>query len=377
MAGEWMLESAKQPLIVLAAMLLIGVPAAAHPEGFSGVRVLVNGEGVRAVITLHTRDFSQWFPPRGYSNYVAEVCRELEAQARAGELLEVQLGERALKAVRARATSPEVGMIQVEVEYPIDTAGGGMLALCSRHLIRLPRGHQQLLYVEDWRGASSGRSLLEETLSTDQDSCAVNLPAIAAGAAAATAPGSPRGGGISFFSMGVGHILSGYDHLLFLAALLLVCRGFGEAATVITCFTAAHSITLALAALNVVNLSPRLVEPAIAASIAYVGLENILGRRRLAWRCMVTFGFGLVHGLGFASALREAGLGLTPGGIALPVLKFNLGVEAGQLCVAGVVFPLLLWVRRWPQFERRWVPACSLVVALAGGCWLVVRILPG
>jgi hypothetical protein len=92
---------------------------------------------------------------------------------------------------------------------------------------------------------------------------------------------------------------------------------------------------------------------------------------------MVTFGFGLVHGLGFASALREAGLGLTPGGISLPVLKFNLGVEAGQLCVAGVVFPLLLWVRRWPQFERRWVPACSLVVALAGGFWLVVRILPG
>jgi hydrogenase/urease accessory protein HupE len=362
-------------------MLATALPANAHPEGFSGVRVLVNPNDLRAIFTLHTRDFSQWFPARRHPNYVADVCRELEAQATAGELLEVQLGERPLTATRARATSPEIGMIQVEVEYAAKTTSGGLLSLTSHSLIRLPRGHQQLLYVEDWRsaapGATTGRALHEETLTTDQDTCAVDLPKWAPGDNPAPAASTRHSPGISFFSMGIGHILSGYDHLLFLAALLLVCKNFREAATVITCFTAAHSITLALAALNVVNLSPRFVEPAIAASIAYVGLENILGRRRLAWRCMVTFAFGLVHGLGFASALREAGVGSTPGGIAWPLLTFNLGVEAGQLCVAGLLFPLLLWVRRWPRFERRWVPACSLAVALAGGCWLVVRILPG
>jgi hydrogenase/urease accessory protein HupE len=342
---------------------------------------LVNPDNLRAVITLHTRDFSQWFPPRRYPDYVADVCRAIEAQAMAGDLLEMQLGDQPLTATSAHANSPETGMIQVEVEYAVKTNAGGLLSLTSHSLIRLPRGHQQLLYIEDWRGASAGattgRALHEETLTTDQDTCAVDLPPWSPGSNPAPAASTAHSHGISFLSMGVGHILSGYDHLLFLAALLLVCKSFREAATVITCFTAAHSITLALAALNVLNLSPRFVEPAIAASIAYVGFENILGRRRLAWRCLVTFGFGLVHGLGFASALREAGIGSTPGGIAWPLLTFNLGVEAGQLCVAGVLFPMLLWVRRWPHFERRWVPACSLAVALAGGCWLVVRILPG
>jgi hydrogenase/urease accessory protein HupE len=368
-------------LAMLLTMLVTAWPASAHPEGFSGVRILVNSDHLRAVITLHTRDFSQWFPPRRYPNYVADVSRAIEVQATAGDLLEVQLGDQPLTASGSHATSPEIGMIQVEVEYAAKTNSGGLLSLTSHSLIRLPRGHQQLLYVEDWRGASagavSGRALHEETLTSDQDSCAVELPPWSPGDNPAPAASTAHGSRISFFSMGVGHILSGYDHLLFLAALLLVCRSFREAATVITCFTAAHSITLALAALNIVNLSPRFVEPAIAASIAYVGLENMLGRRRLAWRCMVTFGFGLVHGLGFASALREAGVRSTPGGIAWPLMTFNLGVEAGQLCVAGVLFPLLLWVRRWPHFERRWVPACSLAVALAGGCWLVVRILPG
>jgi hydrogenase/urease accessory protein HupE len=199
---------------------------------------------------------------------------------------------------------------------------------------------------------------------------------------AATAPATPRptaAAPVSFFSLGVEHILTGYDHLLFLAALLLVCATFREAATVITCFTAAHSITLALASLDLVRLPSRLVEAVIAASIVYVALENIFmrrqDRRRLVWRAAVTFAFGLMHGLGFASVLRELGLGSTPAGVFWPLFKFNLGVEAGQLAVASVVFPLILLARRpGAPTEKRLVPACSLLIALAGTYWLFERV---
>jgi len=150
-----------------------------------------------------------------------------------------------------------------------------------------------------------------------------------------------------------------------------------EAAAVITFFTIAHSITLSLAALAIVRLPGRIVEPAIAASILYVGLENIFGRHRFAWRALVTFGFGLVHGLGFASALREVGLGSTPVGIALPLLTFSVGLETGQLCIAAALLRVLLWLRSDAHFERRWVPACSVLVAALGGYWLVARVLSG
>src|SRR5207247_1234678 len=107
-----------------------------------------------------------------------------------------------------------------------------------------------------------------------------------------------------------------------LAALLLVCKNFREAAGVITFFTIAHSITLSLAALDIVRLPGRIVEPAIAASIMYVGFENIFGKHAFIWRALVTFSFGLVHGLGFASALREIGLGSSGIGIIMPLFKF-------------------------------------------------------
>jgi hypothetical protein len=109
-----------------------------------------------------------------------------------------------------------------------------------------------------------------------------------------------------------------------------VCKNFREAAGVITFFTIAHSITLTLAALDLVRLPARIVEPAIAASIVYVGLENLFGKHQFAWRAAITFAFGLVHGLGFASALREVGLGSTSVGVAMPLLKFSIGLETGN-----------------------------------------------
>ena len=178
----------------------------------------------------------------------------------------------------------------------------------------------------------------------------------------------------NFPLLGVKHILTGYDHLLFLFGLLIVARGFVSALTIITSFTIAHSITLAVATLHLVQIPSRIVEPLIAASIIFVGVENLLRGDILNARRMVPFGFGLIHGFGFASALREAGIGSGIGGIVLPLVSFNLGVELGQIMVAAVALPIIWKLRENPMFVARWAPACSAAVALLGSFWLVERV---
>jgi hypothetical protein len=116
------------------------------------------------------------------------------------------------------------------------------------------------------------------------------------------------------------------------------------------------------------------VEPLIAATIVYVGCENLLRRQGASHRALLTFAFGLVHGFGFAGALREMGVGSNGGAVAMPLLAFNSGVEIGQLMVAAAILPILWKVKDKPQFALRWAPACSALVALAGGFWFVRRV---
>jgi hypothetical protein len=123
-----------------------------------------------------------------------------------------------------------------------------------------------------------------------------------------------------------------------------------------------------------VNLPARIVEPLIAASIVYVGLENLL-RRHPPPRWRLTFGFGLIHGFGFAGALRELGIGSSGLAVALPLGSFNLGVEAGQIAVALVTLPLWWALRAQPALSIRLTSACSVVVVFAGGYWLIERML--
>ena len=387
-------------LVAAALLFCCASTVSAHPEGFSGLRLVLRDDGIHAILTLHTRDMSRWFPPTKYPNYVADVSKKLAADG--PSLLEIQLDDVAATSIAVRTSSPEVGMLEIDLDYPPPAASAKTITVWSKHLPNLPRGHQQLLFIGDARGGlddAHARSLLDAVLSTQEDSATVDLPppptghsltttsptttaapttAAVAASASPTAPAAPHRG-ISFFWLGVEHIVTGYDHLLFLAALLLVCKNFREAAGVITFFTIAHSITLTLAALDLVRIPGRIVEPAIAASIVYVGLENIFGRHRFVWRAGITFAFGLVHGLGFASALREVGLGSTSVGIAWPLLKFSVGLETGQLTIAAVVLTILLALRRrWPEdFANRVAPAGSVVVAAIGGFWLVSRILAG
>jgi hypothetical protein len=187
---------------------------------------------------------------------------------------------------------------------------------------------------------------------------------------------------------GIWHIWLGYDHVLFLLALLLpaVLRrvqdrwepaqdfvsAFWEVAAIVTSFTLAHSVTLGLATAGLVSLPSRLVESAIAASVVFAGISNLyplLVQRR--W--LVAFLFGLIHGFGFASVLSD--LGLPKGSLALSLVSFNLGVEAGQLAIVGAFLPFAFWLRRSWLYQRGIFVTGSLAIITLAVLWLIERAL--
>jgi hypothetical protein len=171
--------------------------------------------------------------------------------------------------------------------------------------------------------------------------------------------------------LGIEHILTGADHLVFLFGLILVGGRWRSLVGVVTAFTLAHSVTLALAALSVVAPSPRLVEPAIALSIAYVGVENLFVKdASKRWR--ITFPFGLVHGFGFAGALRAVALPRAQ--LPAALVAFNLGVEAGQLAVLSLALPLTVALRGAPWFGARGARTLSVAIAIGGAVLFVMRL---
>jgi hydrogenase/urease accessory protein HupE len=178
---------------------------------------------------------------------------------------------------------------------------------------------------------------------------------------------------------GIEHIFLGYDHIAFLVAVVLWARRLIPVIKIVTAFTIAHSITLSLAALNVVVIPSLVVEPAIAASIVFVALENFVSRD-IDGRWRVAFAFGLVHGFGFAGALRDVGL---PAHAVVPALAaFNIGVEFGQVAIVSIVIPALIALDRIMATDRaKPVRAASLVYALSllitvlGSYWFVARVI--
>ena len=190
-----------------------------------------------------------------------------------------------------------------------------------------------------------------------------------------------------FLREGVGHIWTGYDHILFLLALLLpaVLRreggkwagvgafrpAFVQVVKIVTAFTAAHSVTLSLAALHLVKLRPQLTESAIAGSVMLAALNNLWPVvRERGW--LVAFGFGLIHGFGFANALGE--LGLREGGLALVLVGFNLGVELGQLAIVAAFLPLAYTLRHTRFYQTGVLRAGSVAILLVAAVWLAERL---
>jgi hypothetical protein len=179
-----------------------------------------------------------------------------------------------------------------------------------------------------------------------------------------------------FVPAGVHHILIGPDHLLFLVGLLLLGGSIRQLALIVTAFTAAHSITLSLAALNLLTPPSQIIEPAIALSIVYVGVDNLMVRGGRDVRGWIAFAFGFIHGFGFASVLRE--MGLPSRALGWSLFSFNLGVELGQLLVVVLVASALLALRaRNEAAGRRLAFAGSVAVAAMGVFWFVQRVFFG
>ncbi len=179
----------------------------------------------------------------------------------------------------------------------------------------------------------------------------------------------------TFTLSGIHHIAIGPDHILFIIGLLLLGGSLRRLLLIVTAFTLGHSVTLALATLQVISPPARLIEPAIALSIVYVGLDNLLaGSAGRDVRAVVALLFGLVHGFGFASVLREIGLPTRALGVSL--FSFNLGVEIGQAAIVIVVATVLAAVRRRSApLAQRIVTVGSVVVMLAGAFWFVERLM--
>jgi hydrogenase/urease accessory protein HupE len=176
-----------------------------------------------------------------------------------------------------------------------------------------------------------------------------------------------------FVPAGIHHILIGPDHLLFLVGLLLLGGTIRQLLLVVTSFTVAHSITLSLAALNLVTPPARLIEPAIALSIVYVGADNILAKGGRDVRGWIAFTFGFIHGFGFANVLRE--MDLPPRALGWSLFSFNIGVEIGQLFVVVLVATALVALKSRSEWAGKHLAlAGSVVVIVAGAFWFVQRV---
>ena len=186
---------------------------------------------------------------------------------------------------------------------------------------------------------------------------------------------------LEFSWLGVEHIFTGYDHIMFLVCLIVLGGRFMSLIKIVTAFTIAHSITLILAALEFLSLPGHFIEAGIALSIAYVAAENIIIisnkekeqiENTIKHRWILTFFFGLVHGFGFANVLSN--LGLPTQGLVASLLAFNLGVEFGQIIIVALLLPIILWITK-TKIQRQFAYALSFVIFAFGFGWFIERAL--
>jgi hydrogenase/urease accessory protein HupE len=194
-------------------------------------------------------------------------------------------------------------------------------------------------------------------------------------AVATPAPGQGRlGTAWQYLVLGFTHILPhGLDHMLFVIGIFLFSNRLRSVLAQVTAFTVAHSVTLGLSLYGLITVSPAVVEPLIAVSIAYVAIENLVLTELRLWRIALVFSFGLLHGMGFAGALQE--LGLPRSEFLTALVTFNAGVEAGQLTVIAAAFALVGWHwgnREW--YRRRVIALASVLIACTAVYWTVERV---
>ena len=350
---------------IVCLLVLACAPVHAHQPGLSTVFVDLGSNRLTAELILAWQELDDAVPLDGNRDRNLSDEELAAARARLSRLAETSvsfesdgrmLSLKAPPEVR-RDTNDTTGIhFQLTFEFPPTQ----VLTITSDIIAELQRGHSQILTVRRF-----GATLIETVLERNKPT--VDLPL------ASLQEQKPSSPVRQFLMLGIEHIVTGWDHLAFLFGLLVVGGKLRDAVKIITSFTLAHSLTLALATLNIINIPSHIVEPLIAASVIYVGFENIV-RDNFSKRWMLTFAFGLIHGCGFASVLREMGIGTHGTSVVTPLVWFNVGVETGQLAIAAILLPLI-WKLK-PAFPKRWVPATSVGLIVIGSYFLVQRVWP-
>ena len=336
----------------------------AHDVGLSTAVIQLKPGGVELTVNFAPKDMDALVTlDTDHDGHVTtnefNAGRELISRALSAGCI-VSNDSRRIEPSSVRSALDSEDNIETLLVFSLSKAGGEISFPALREL---SAGHRMFVRL----AGLTNETLLGQVIASDSQP--IVLPDMAATGPPHKTPHTFTG----FLLLGIEHIGTGYDHLLFLFGLLLVTRSFKATLAVITSFTLAHSLTLAAATLNLVTLRPAITEPLIALSIVYVGVENLLRRGEPKHRWLLTFVFGLIHGFGFASVLRDLGV-TSESGVALPLFSFNLGVELGQLVVAAVLLPVLWCLRDNVNFTRRLVPACSIAISAAGVFWFCQRV---
>lgn len=349
-------------LIVL--LIRLATPSFTHPAPYSYLDLRLSQGALEATLTAHTLDLAHELNVTPADALLDPAL----ATAKKTALLDL-LRARLFLLVDGRALAPEILRIEplpdrqalaLQLRWATLTTPGRLRIRCA--LFPYDPQHQTFLNVYE-----GGELMRQEIFEQNRTSFEYFTGSQQGTLAAAK----------SFLSNGVYHIFAGLDHILFLVGLLLLGGSLRRMLISVTAFTLAHSVTLTLAALNVVNPPTRIIEAALALSIVYVGIDNLLvgatGRDVRVW--IATF-FGLVHGFSFATVMRE--FGLPRGALGWSLFSFNVGVEVGQVCLVILVASLLAALRqRYPALEKRLVVPGSLGVIAAGSYWFIQRVFFG
>ena len=267
--------------------------------------------------------------------------------------------------------------VSPEIHYSISGATTEISSPVATIRLRgeIPRGTRQFAWTYSWTfatyslavGEAGAETQATEWLEGGQSSTPISLML-------PNRPPSRAAIGLQYLQLGFTHIVpKGLDHMLFVLGIFLLSRRLRQVLAQVSAFTVAHSITLALSVYGIVSVSPNVVEPLIAVSIAYVAIENIFVTELKPWRVALVFAFGLLHGMGFAGALKE--LGLPRSEFVTALITFNVGVEAGQLAVIGAAFLLVGWYygsRHW--YRRLVVVPASALIAFTAVYWTIERL---
>jgi hydrogenase/urease accessory protein HupE len=352
-------------LFVALLCLVAAAPASAHDMPFSYLDLHVEDARLTGTVSAHVMDLAVAI---GY--------------AHPDSLLYPRVAER--EAAALQAALQERLVIEADGARVVPIWGGSVRRIEERQLLSLSwtaelsrrpeklvvRGplftqesqHESFVYVYD-----RGTLLHQDVLASDAREVATTL----------ARPQSLRAVLATFVYEGIHHIFIGPDHILFVIGLLLLGGKLTRLLKIVTAFTVAHSVTLVLATLQLLRPPSSVIEPVIALSIVVVGVENLLAPRlRRDARAWIAFGFGFVHGFGFASVLRDFGLPREALGTSL--FAFNVGVEIGQAAIVLAVTPVLALLRsRQPRYAGTVIAAGSVCVIAAGGYWFVARVLAG